>query len=537
MQLLKKQIYFISGMALMLFCGIKWSLHLSSNMDILFGDEAEYMRNGLDLFKIIRNDWGPAYNIWYKFLSFFQNDTIQLYYLNYALGAILIGVLFFVFLYQHIKQKQVALYVGFCFLVSSININTWPRVSHFVIIILLISLILASHTSSKAKKWLIYSIACFICAYARPDLMLSFFCCVPVTFYFIWKEKKSIRSFLPYLFVLLAVVLFFQFVFGQPSATYKGGLDRLYSAFCQHYAMNYKMMHKDGFDAITEWINFSKQQFPNSHTLKDVILNQPGLFFQNLLLNCKNYLMILLLTVTSFVFPTGIFKSKKVLFLSVFILFLLVVIVFANKKYRDQFFVKLQDNKQLLLFLFIFGVPSLGMSIVIFPRMHYVLLHIILLAFIITLLLDAIALKINMQWSYWLFFLLFIVISPKSSSYAYMQFGSDMKNLCEQKLIRFLEKDKAHPHVVMTNYLNVTYLLPKNYSEFSTEFELKEGMSFKQLLEEKKIDIILVSINIVKNPILLKDATWNEFMLNPEQFGFHKVKYNNECESYFLIKQ
>jgi hypothetical protein len=187
--------------------------------------------------------------------------------------------------------------------------------------------------------------------------------------------------------------------------------------------MNYKMMHKDGFDAITEWINFSKQQFPNSHTLKDVILNQPGLFFQNLLLNCKNYLMILLLTVTSFVFPTGIFKSKKVLFLSVFILFLLVVIVFANKKYRDQFFVKLQDNKQLLLFLFIFGVPSLGMSIVIFPRMHYVLLHIILLAFIITLLLDAITLKINMQWSYWLFFLLFIVISPKSSSYAYMQFG------------------------------------------------------------------------------------------------------------------
>ena len=78
-------------------------------MDILFGDEAEYMRNGLDLFKIIRNDWGPAYNIWYKFLSFFKSDTIQLYYLNYALGSVLIGLLFFVFLYQHIKQKQVAL--------------------------------------------------------------------------------------------------------------------------------------------------------------------------------------------------------------------------------------------------------------------------------------------------------------------------------------------------------------------------------------------------------------------------------------------
>ena len=46
----------ISGVIVLLLIGIKWSIGLSQHMDILFGDEAEYMRNGLDLFKILRND-------------------------------------------------------------------------------------------------------------------------------------------------------------------------------------------------------------------------------------------------------------------------------------------------------------------------------------------------------------------------------------------------------------------------------------------------------------------------------------------------
>jgi hypothetical protein len=39
------------------------------HLDILLADEAEYLRNGLNLFDKIAKNWGPTYNIWYKLLS------------------------------------------------------------------------------------------------------------------------------------------------------------------------------------------------------------------------------------------------------------------------------------------------------------------------------------------------------------------------------------------------------------------------------------------------------------------------------------
>jgi hypothetical protein len=118
-----------------------------------------------------------------------------------------------------------------------------------------------------------------------------------------------------------------------------------------------------------------------------------------------------------------------------------------------------------------------------------------------------------------------------------MQFGSDMDNLCEQKLIRYLETKKEKNYVVLTNYLNITYLLPKNYSEFSTEFELRKGMDLSTLVKEKGINLILVSENIIQNPILRTDTMWNKLLTSPQDYQFKKVKYSDICQSYLLIKE
>ena len=118
-----------------------------------------------------------------------------------------------------------------------------------------------------------------------------------------------------------------------------------------------------------------------------------------------------------------------------------------------------------------------------------------------------------------------------------MQFGKDMENLCDQKLIHFLEIKKEKKYTVFTNYLNITYILPKNYSEFSTEFELKKGMAFDSILKHRNINVILVSTNILQNPILVKDSTWNQLIAKPENYNFKKIKYSDICESYLLIKE
>jgi hypothetical protein len=70
----KKTYYLLilSCMLALIVSGLKWASGLQGHLDILLADEAEYLRNGLNLFDKIAKNWGPTYNIWYKLLSFFQ---------------------------------------------------------------------------------------------------------------------------------------------------------------------------------------------------------------------------------------------------------------------------------------------------------------------------------------------------------------------------------------------------------------------------------------------------------------------------------
>lgn len=534
---IKRRLQLAIGIVVLVLIGIKWSTGLSQHLDLLFGDEAEYMRNGLDLFHTIRNDWGPTYNIWYKILSLGIPDVIDLYYANYSIVGIAVAVVLYLTLIAYRIKALPALYISFCYFVSSININTWPRISHFVLLLVLIALFILSNVSSRAKRSLIVSTVFFISAYARPDLLIVFILFFILSIYFIFKEKEAFKSYLPYIVTLLIVVFFFQFVFGLPSSTYKGGLNRLYSAFCQHYSMNYKYRTGLQFDAVTEWIAFCKAKFPDCYTIFDVIVKHPTEFTGHMLFNIKNYCLILLTTILSFVFPTGIFTGKKALLIAVLLLFSLIILVFIRSERRKYFFNLLKQHRFIVFFLLLFGLPSIGMSIIIFPRAHYVLLHSLIFIFLIALLLQS--LTVDMKFNLWQFLgvcILFVLIGPRSYSYPYMQFGKDMENLCDQRLIRYLEKQTDKDYTVFTNYLNVTYILPKNFSEFSTEFELQRGMHFSSIVEEKNINMILVSQNIVENPILKEDSSWINLIAAPEKYKFKKVIYSDICESYLLIK-
>ncbi|MDB5228513.1 MAG: hypothetical protein JWN78_2706 [Bacteroidota bacterium] len=533
-----EQLAILAGVLVLLLAGFKWSIALPQHMDILFGDEAEYMRNGMDLFKTIRNDWGPVYNMWYKFLSVFFHDTIQLYYANYTLGAIAVSTLLFISLCSFKFNKITALYVSFCFFVSSININTWPRISHFVLILVLIALIIAERLPSDAKKCLVFTILCYVCSYARPDLFFAFLILLAASSYFLYKERNNFKDLIPYLLVLIVAVLFFQIVFGFPPPTYKGGLNRLYSAFCQHYSMNYKFRTHAHFDAVTEWIDFSKSKFPDCATITDVLIKHPGDFFQNVFFNLRNYITILFATILSFIFPTGMYHGKWAMMSAVILFAMFVFVVLIHPQSRKQFNLLIRQHKFIIFLLLAFSLPSIGMSVIIFPRQHYILLHSVLILFLVTILLQSILTDVTFKWIYFIpLAIVLVIFSPTSRAYRYMQFGSDMDNLCEQKLIRFLRTKTDKNYVVFTNYLNVTYMLPKNYSEFSTEFELKRGMQFSSILKDKNINMILVSPNILNNPILMKDPTWNELIVVPGHYGFKTKRYSNMCESYLLIKE
>jgi hypothetical protein len=216
-------------------------------------------------------------------------------------------------------------------------------------------------------------------------------------------------------------------------------------------------------------------------------------------------------------------------------MFIFIVVIHPEK--RRKFIFNLRQYRLFLVLLLVFGLPSMGMCVVIFPRPHYVLLHSLLLVFLIIILFQSVLSDLVFEWYYFIpLALLLLFVSPASDDYRYMQYGDDMDNLCDQRLVHYLQKKKDKEYVVFTNYLNITYMLPKNYSEFSTEFELKRGMQFSSVLKDRKINIILVSSNILQNPILVKDTAWNNLIEDPEHYSFRKISYSSMCESYLLVK-
>ena len=126
------------GIALLIICGIKVSWHLEQYMDIVFWDESLYLTRGVSMFKEIPKTWGPSYSLWYKMLSYFFTDKLDLYYFNFKFTTILISVAFFLLLMSCGIQRILAFIFSLFFLSSFINLPLWPRVSHFCVIVLII---------------------------------------------------------------------------------------------------------------------------------------------------------------------------------------------------------------------------------------------------------------------------------------------------------------------------------------------------------------------------------------------------------------
>lgn len=533
----QKAILYFTGIFILLIAGIKWAWQLPKYMDITFGDEAQYLRYGLDLFHTIKKDWGPSYNIWYKFLSIFQHHPIQLFYLNYQVTAILAAILLFVFLMRYNISFFLSIWLSFCFLLSPTVIDTWPRVSHFAVIVLLAFLIAVRNTVVTSRKMLIVTLAFYIAAYARPELFSSFVLISFVTAFYLFKERKLVRSWLPLLIIVVGIIAVNFIIYRLPADSYKG-INRTYIAFSQHYAINYVIEHKAHFNPVSEWIDFAHKTFGTCADFGCILKTHFGLVLHNSILNLKNYAFTLMQFVITILFPVKIIGNKKLQLLIIAGFILLTILVLANQTTRKKFAEQLQQHKLLLLILFLFGLPSMGASVLIFPRQHYLLMHCLLLIFITAMLINSISLSHKIHPGLvCLLFIPLLIISPSAKKYNYYQLERENKNHCSEHLVEYLTaKNDSKPHVIFSNHLSLSMMLPGNFSDYNTEYEYKPGMQFSSILRQKNIDYIVVRDILLHEKLLNSDSSWTNFMRDPALYHFKKEIYYDSCESYLLVK-
>jgi len=522
--------------------GLKWASGLQSHLDILLADEAEYLRNGLNLFDKIAKNWGPTYNIWYKLLSFFHTDPVALYYFNYKLGVIGVGILLFVCLIRYNIHLVAAFLIAFCYLFSDVNINAWPRISNFVLILFLLYFILVRNITSNVTKVILFSIVTFVAAFARPELLIVAEISGIVAVLLAVRDYKNIPSKIPLLLLLFATAFVLFFVYGKPADTYSN-INRMYIAFCQHYAIAYRMRTHSNLNAIIEWIDFTKPLFGDCKTVPEVLFKHFSLCVPHFLFTIKVYALSFFMFILNLVSPVYLIpgmKKKQMLLIA-----LLVFILFAlfHKKTRTSFLSKIKEQKSILLFAFAASIPSIGVCIVIFPRQHYMMIQVIWMALLLGFLFSAVLENLKIKdLAVVPLSIILLFLSPKAEKYNTIQSIPDIKNLCTQKFIHYINAQPwTEKHTIFSNFLNVHLLFdkPENFEQFNTEYMLKQlpaTIGFKDILEKYKIDIILMNSELDKESRLQKDTTWQQLTAHPELYQFKKVSFANECESYLLIK-
>ena len=527
----------LAGIIFLIICGLKLTYNFNHQVDISFDDEVKYMRYGLDLFTHIRNDWGPTYNLWYKFLSVFEKQPIELYLLNYKVVIILLPVCLFVFLYVYGISLFSSLWMSFCLLISNTNINTYPRISHVVVSSFLMVLIFNKFFNiSKVKQYILLCFVCFLGAYARPELFLSFIIFLSFTVYYIIKKSK-IKEWLVFSIPFVAVMFLLYWVFQFPANSYLGK-ERLYGVFCQHYTVKYIYNHKDDYAIFINWMDFCKKEFAGCNTFVDIVLRYPMVVLLGTLENMKISFLMFFISASDVLYPKYLYYKKTLELLSLLLVFILMGYSLIPKQRRILVRRKLAEHYEVLIILAVFALPGFISAMVFFPRPHYVLFLLIPIILHLAILIDVSLKGLQIKTSIILLVaIVFLIFTPNIKQFSTPHIISGTcPNQHYQSFIRLLNNATNKPHVIFSNILNLSMMTNKNFIDFSAEEHYNNEQTFIAQLNDNHIDYILVTDFLLQDLRLKKDNTWLNFIRHPEKLGFKKIFPFKGCPTYLLYK-
>lgn len=519
-----------TGILLIVICGIRVSWGLDRYMDVLFWDEALYLNRGLGLFQHVPKTWGPSYSLWYKFLSYFVSDKIDLYYFNYKLTTILISLGFFLMLMASGVQRVLAFIFSVFFLSSFINMPVWPRVSHYCVILLCAGVVAAKYQEKLSAKFFVYALAMLVCAYARPELFLPFLLClVPAYLFFLAGIREQSRKEWILMGFTTALCAFIFYFFKTPFNN--GDTGRGLRVFLQHFAWNYTEWHHLHNVFWLDFPDIVQQHFKDSSSLKGIIASNPAMFRAHIFSNISNYGIQMGKIIFSFFAP--IF-TKDIHWLCLMVGAMLFIVYFTFTKTlkhkRARFYKLLRENISTLYVIAVFAFPSVLVSIYAYPRQHYLLLQVPLLLLLIALAISSVSVeieksvqKITVIGAIWFF------VMPAAEDFSYFNLFRVDDDLSNLKTLRFIEnnihtKDSVR---VFDAEGYMTNLLPSNFTNYNDAYYRNMHIVLSDFIREKNIDIIYKTPTLMMLNNVQKDTALFNLLNNPQRYGFFELKTGN----------
>lgn len=362
--------------------GLRLTAGLEGVVDLTLFDETGYLYAGTHLPSegLMPPAWAPLYGVWYFALHQLEPDPVALYYLNFRLLSVAAPVLVFVALRAYGVARLVALLCGWVFLLSVANLPVWPKPGSFALCLALLFVIAARDPRVPTRSVLLLALGALLCSYVRPEYALAYGLLVGL--YLVLLRCRSGR--LDQRAELLQLIIFLLASFGLAATFGLAALDRTndrgFEAFAQHYAINWSAWTGRPIDPWTEFdIALADSFGPGVDSLGGAIRANPGAVARHVASNALTYPQALASTFLTPLLPTTAPWARP---LGMWLLGLaaLATTGWAIARRRHELGARLRERGLQLAMLGLLCAPALASALVVYPRVHYLLLQGVLIA-------------------------------------------------------------------------------------------------------------------------------------------------------------
>jgi hypothetical protein len=522
----------IIALLFLLISGLKLVHGVDDKLDIPLSDEAFYIYRGLtlSLSDLHMSDWGILYSAWYRLLSWLVSDPVQLFYLNFKITSLLPPVIFYFLLRKNNVKPVSSLLVSWMIMISLGNLMTIPRVSHIGLIVLMIPFLFINPRKKLLQSGWILMVFMLIASYIRPEFMLG------VILTFIYMSYHTIRKFKLYnisfliqgWFSVILIVILCAYFFRLPWIMDQ--TNRGFYAICQHFFLNYASWNHTQSNSWYLTPEIIKKVFGNADS-------GIGLFTANPLLMMK-HMLYNVIHLFEFAFGITFLHNKLILpdstrlmmyieSVLVFISLLgwLIVTYIKNKALVKNNFLQ---NKNLFLFFVFTTLPVLIISIVIYPRWHYLIFVVYFsLAFISVFLLSNNE-KYNDKKTLLLAgFILFALTRTFSTAWydtstkiPHSGIVQELKKVVSE--VKVNTEGTTNQHFILDSHTGIgIFLMPG----IQPVYEYQKAADLTHFFTENRIDIVLTDSNFkYTKAYKYYKSEWDSFMIYPCKYRF-KIKY------------
>jgi hypothetical protein len=523
------------GILILIVAGLVLVHNLAAWKDVEFGDETTYLGSGLAFSIPFKGgaQWGPLYAAWYAFWHLFVPNSLDLYYFNWALLSVLAGIAVFLFLRSLKVSFEASIWLSVLFLFSAQNLPLNPKISIAPFCLILGALALIYFKSwSYFQRFVVVAMTGLLCAYIRPEFYISFIVGSMLAIGWGWRErvfKTSTGLVFAIIFVIGALAL--HLLFGNP--LFSGDDSRSAVAFQQHFVVNYcAWIHQPEPSTIEAQLRlFHEVLGKDVETFTDALIKQPAWAFKHLFTNIAHTFSANLKNIVDTFYQT-LFRGWYSIWRSV--LALILVLVFLGLVDYRATWQKIR-NKGIdtwgLVALLSLIVPTLIATVLIYPRTHYLVFHLIFVLWIIAYIANRLVFrKVTIRQ--------YIPITVLSTiiliGWVVIRFYAYHRQVVTPTAdnVRFVTKiqPKQRLRVLERDWYRVFL---KEESDWIHVEEYTNG-DFMKFVQQKNINFILMTQDM--QAYFAKDIGFQNFANQYQNQGFTKLKTNSSGD-YLFIKQ